>query len=380
MMLVMCLAMMPAVFGAVDPKDAQSLSDANKAYNEGKYAQSAQLLEELTRRQPTFAEAYRMLGHAYYMLNRLDEARAAYLSALSQGRITTDLVARLVQIDQSSDRQAAVNAEASLLALLEPNDRQWQTLQADQLLRGGAAAEALTIYQSLQKGHAADAALWLRVANAHLRMEQHRQAALAFEMAWRLGDRTAAVARTLADLHARAEDPLAAAAWYAQAADLAPADAPTLLLRRAQALLTAGRNAEAQSVAKALTTAADSTIAARAHLMLGRIAYDARRSDQAAEHWAKAVAAGHDDSTLRSFIGSTAFNAGDYAKAVEHLLPLTQGPEPEPDHLRYAAEALMRSSRHAEARPLVLRYLELFGYDDKAATLVRSLAAATPTP
>ena len=369
----------PPVVGnsaAVAPEIAQVMNDADKAYNERRYDQAARLLENLTAKQPTFAEAFRMLGHCYYQLNRPDDARCAFLSALTQGRLTADMRARLVQIDQVADRAAALNAEASLLALLEPEDRQWQMLHADQLLRGGTPAEAMVIYQSLQRDHAAEAALWVRVGNCHLKLDRHTEAALAFQTAYHLGDRTANLPRTIAELLVRAEDPLAAAAWFARAAQIDPAQAADLRLRQAQALITAGRSAAAESVAASLTDSKDAALVAKAHLMLGRIAYESRRNELAVEHWSKALAAGHDDPRLRAFLGAAAFNAGHYAQAADYLLPLTQSPEPEPDHLRFAAESLLRTRRPGDARPILHRYLELFGYDDKAAAMIRSLAAA----
>jgi Flp pilus assembly protein TadD len=366
-----------AGLGAGSPQEiAQMLNDGTKSYNDANYEQAVKLLEDLTQKQPTLAEAFRMLGHSYYQLNRPADARRAFLSALTQGRLTADMLARLVQIDQAADRTAALNAEAALLSVLEPEDRQWQMLRADQLLLGGAAAESLVIYQSLQRGHTSDAALWVRIGNSQLKGDHRTEAALAFETAFHLGDRTANLPRTIAELHLRAEDPLAAAAWFARAAELEPAQADAMQLRRAQALIAAARPLAAEQVAATLTGSKDVALAAKAHLLLGRIAYEARRNDQAVEHWTKALAAGHDDPQLRAFLGAAAFNAGRYAQAAEHLLPLTRGPEPEADHLRFAAESLIRTNRPADARPLIHRYLELFGYDDKAAAMIRSLAAA----
>lgn len=359
------------------PQDAaQALSDASKAYNEAQYDTAVKLLEELTARQPALAEAFRMLGHSYYMLNRPVEARRAFLSALTQGRFTADMLARLVQLDQAADRPAALNAEAALLAMLEPEDRQWQMLRADQLMMGGAAAESLVIYQSLLKGHASDAALWVRVGNCQLKLDRRTEAALAFETTYHLGDRTPNLPRTIAELHLRAEDPLAAAAWFARAAELDPAQGEAMQLRRAQAIIAAGRPAAAQPIAQSLAQSKDPALAAKAHLMLGRMAYDARHNEQAAEHWSKALTSGHDDPQLRAFLGAAAFNAGRFDQASEYLLPLTTGPDPEPDHLRFAAESFIRTHHPDQARPIIHRYLEVFGYDDKAAALIRSLAAA----
>ena len=78
----------------------KTLIQAQKLYQNHKYTEAVEVLEEFLKDNPEHKLAYRLLGHTYFQLDRFEEARGAITKALNLGSLTSDVLLRLAQLYQ----------------------------------------------------------------------------------------------------------------------------------------------------------------------------------------------------------------------------------------------------------------------------------------
>jgi len=355
---------------ALAEENTTELRHAQKLYDDGKYQEAALALEEICKRQPTLADAHRLLGHAYYKLGRTDDARRALAQAVAHGRLTTDVLARLVQIDRQQNRNASLLAGLRLLMLIDSEDRAWDILYADDLESSGASAEAEHVYRRIIEDDPARGDVFVRLGNLYLRQHRNQEAAVAFVTACHLGESSPGLPKTIAELWFNAGDRRQALLWYERTLKLHDAPPESLLLRRAELLLWAEEFDRAEAAALPLAESSNRGLASKALLLLGQVAMQRNRPEEAVAHWEQAVQAGIAEPGILEFLGSHCFNSGQYGKAAGHLeRRLTTG-GPDKTLLRYLTISLIRSGEHERAKAAIETYLEHYGLDESAEQLI----------
>lgn len=362
--------------GSADAGSARAggnvLARARTLYEEERYPQARVLLERLVRAEPHRAEAHRLLGHVLVALEEPEAARAAYVRALQQGGLDAATLRRLVQVDREADRPRAVLASLGLLQVLEPEEPRWALLYGDTLARLGEEAAATAVYRSLAESGAVPEA-WLRLGNAHLRAGRLQEAAGAFETAWELGAESAELARTLGDVWHGLDEPATAVAWYDRLLARQDPPAPADRLRRAELLLATGRADAAREAAEGVRNDAGGALAGRAGLLLGRIANHQGREDDAERHWSDARVQGQAPADVLAWLGSRAYNRGDYARAAELLGERLRSGGPDAELRRFLVLSLLQSDQPEAARTELERYVARHGMNADAEALTRRM-------
>lgn len=356
--------------------DARSLSDAQTALNNSNHQRAVELLLSLRAKYPTLGEIPRLLTHAYHALGQTDKARETALAAISVGRLTSDVLVRLAQIDQQRDDRLALLNTVRLLTIVEADDYQWRLIYGDLLADSGQLEESRGVFQSLVDERPESADLYLRLGDIATRLGDPEAAATNLETAWNLGADNTRLARTIAGLQQQLGNDIAAVAWIERAVAASPSSDEKLQLEHAQLCWNAEQTERAAAAARPLINSPTDEIAAQAHVLLGRIAMGNQEVDAAISHWREATARGVDSPQLLAVIGADYFNKGDFNRAAAVLKRVVDGAEAaEEQHLRFLVTSLIRAADLSNARTYLRHYVEQFGMSDAAKQLVRLYVA-----
>jgi tetratricopeptide (TPR) repeat protein len=389
----------------VSPEDAEALKSAQAAYDAGKYADAVKLLAPLRAKYPDEADIPRMLAHAWFELGDFDAARQSALAAIAAGRLSSDLLGRIAQIDQRRDDRIAVLNAVRLLTFVEPGNRQWRLVYADLLAAAGSLDEGAAVYRELFAEQPASADVAFRLGNVLVKQERFAAAATALETAWRLGAADPRLPLVIAGAWQSLGDDRQALAWIERASAVAAKPDPQLVLQAAQiqfqlgdldrAAATANPLVASAADAPAIDTPAPEKIRSHAHVLLGRIATAQGNVGAAIAHWRQAVQSGNDSEQLLAVLGAHYYNAGDYATAAKVLRRVVEGGSKRGDAegdgsasestadeqvLRFLVASLLRCGDAAAARDFLRQYIERHGLNDEAKSLVRALATANVKP
>lgn len=359
-----------AAAAPLTPEEAKQLEAARTAQEAGNHAAAVQTLETLRQVHGDVADIHRLLGHSYAALNRADEARESLTQAIALGRLSSDVLARLAELERREEDLPALIADLRLLVALDPGNDAWRLTLADALVAGGATEEAALIYEHAMQMHPS-AAVALRLGNVALQQQRHEQALDQLELAWRMGDRTPSLPRTLGDLAFKAEQPRRALEWYDLAQQLEPAQASTIAMRKAELRLNAG---DLEGAERELAGIAEKT--ADAHVLLGRIRLEQERVDEAVKHFEQAERLGRVDTQLLTYLGAYHFNRGQYAQAVPYLQRRMNSGAADVALHRQLIISLIESGQKDKATQAASRMIEEFGLDAATPLLPRLTAAA----
>jgi len=364
----------PAFGVDLSASESAKLRQAQAAQGEGEHDKALELLEPIWKKHPREGDLIRLMAHSYFELGRLKEARDAAVTAIGLGRMSSDLLVRIAQIDRQRGDDLATLNTVRLLTVTQPDDVTWRMLYGDLLLSMGRADEAHAVYRRLVDADPVRADLWSRLGNAQIRQERLEQAAASFETAWHLGQRDASVAKILAGLHQRLGHGEATTVWVERA--IAQGDEPDARdrLRQAQFLDRLGDTDRARAIALELTKSAPAEIVGQAWVLLGHMALRRGDPEAAVKHWQSAGDAVVQQEGLTKALGSLHFNQRRYAEAARFFaLHLEQTPgDREVSLLRIRCELL--SGKTAEARGHVLSHLEQFGMDPSLVPIIRQLS------
>ena len=352
------LTMLTSIAAAapLTPEESQRLQAAQAAQAAGDHAVAVQALEALRAQHPDVADIHRLLGHSYAALGRDDEARQSLIQALTLGRLASDVLARLAELEQREQDAPGLISTLRLLVVLEPQNPQWRLALADALVAGGAYEEAALIYEDSMRA-APTAATALRLGNLALKQKQPEVALEHLELAWRLGDRTPSLPRTIADL-AFSLQPRRAIEWYNRTQSLQPSAATHAALRKAELYLQLD---DPEGAARELLVLPADAASAETHLLWGRVRLAQERVEDAVGHFQQARQSGRTDAQLLAYIAAFYFNQGDYAVAATHLRQRIDLGEASVELHRRLALALLESGQHAQARGAIIAIIAEFG-------------------
>lgn len=364
----------------LSPEDAQQLREAQLAVRAKHFDEAVKLLEKLRTKYPAEVDIPRFLTHAYFGLGEYEKARKTALLAINRGHLTSDLLARLAQIDQQRDDRLALLNTVRLLTVVEDNDDQWRLIYGDLLAGSGALRESASVYRSLIEDKPDSAALHARLGSVLLEEERYNEAVSVLETAWHLGASGARLPRSLAGAWQRLGDDRRAVVWLERAAAIGDAD-PALALQLGSQLLSLGELDRAEKQIATLTSSVDPGIKVQAHVLLGQIAMSRDDVTAAIGHWQQATELGSDSPKLLKVLGAHYYNASQFERAAGFLRRAVEAEDGiDEENLRFLIISLIRNNDKENSREYLRQYIELHGLSDSAKQLVCSWIAIQAEP
>jgi len=356
----------------LSPEDAQQLREAQLAVRAKHFDEAVKLLEKLRTEYPAEVDIPRLLTHAYFGIGEYEKARKAALSAINRGHLTSDLLARLAQIDQQRDDRLALLNTVRLLTVVEDNDDQWRLIYGDLLAGSGALRESISVYQSLIEDKPDSAALHARLGSVLLEEERYNEAVSVLETAWHLGASGSRLPRSIAGAWQRLGDDRRAVVWLERAAAIGATD-PAVALQLGSQLLSLGELDRAEKQIATLTSSDDPSVKVQAHVLLGQIAMSRDDVNAAIGHWQQATELGSDSPKLLKVLGAHYYNAGQFGRAAGFLRRAVEAEDgTDEENLRFLVISLIRYNDKENSREYLRQYIELYGLSDNAKQLVRS--------
>lgn len=328
--------------------DFERIRAAQNAYNNGKQAEAAKLLEPLRSK--------------YAMLNQL-RSRSPYLyrRLLSKYPVLAEMPRLLAQADQRPSQAATGRSTA----------RKAST--------SGSSSTDVVKYRKLLKEKPESGKLHWQLGNALLRGLDFRAAAVELETAWHLGQTNAQIPIKLAATWQELGDDRQALAWMQRAVS---SNAKTDDLLRLELMQLCWKEKEfehAQDAAEPLLTSEKPEVQSQVHVLLGQIALENDQVDVAIKHWEQAIETGLTSPKLIVAVGAHCYNAGDFQAAAKYLeQAMSDENEVTEENLRFLVLSLLKKGDLTNARPYLRQYIELHGLSGNARKLVR-LLALTPT-
>lgn len=367
--------------------DRKLLAKASELIGQKRYKDASSLVEGVLKRAPNEPDGWRLRGHIAFATGAREEARKAFLEALSLGRFSADVVGRLVIIDRDAGRKQAWLSELRLMLMLEPENEGWRRLLIEAAHEAGELALERRLLGELRAESPADGELVLRMGLIAWQQGERETALAELSLAWELGRRKAGLAGRIAALAASLERPSVALRWL----DRVKTPSREQQSLRARLLRDVGSLDAAAKLAESLA-AGDDAIARGAAELRARIALDrlgdgaADESDEAAraaigklegevvQWWQRARKLGAKDPRLLSALGVTLRRRGKDAEAAEVFAEAVRLGESRSSILRARVEALHAAGRADDARAALCDYVARHGYDSGAEWLVRKLA------
>lgn len=359
----------------VDPavRNREDALRAQRSFDAGRNEQAVSLLRALHARGAGGGDTYALLGHALFALGKPREARAAFVEALARGRLSSDVVLRLVEIDRARGDPVTALEGLRLAGLLLPDDARLPLAAADAAAEAGRFDEAERGYERVLEKTPDSADIFLRLGNVYLKEQRHDDALEAFRTADALG--ATGVTRLIAELYLARGDSQSAAAAYERMLAEGGSDAE-LELRCAELDLAAGDREAALRHGVHVAATASGPVAARAHVLLGRAKAAAGDTDGAMGEFEKALAAGAEATELHAVLGMHFYRAGNHAKAVPHLRAALRDGAPDRQRQTALVESLLALGKSDAARAATVRLIEAHGIDERTERLIARLADA----
>ncbi|MEM6673304.1 MAG: tetratricopeptide repeat protein [Planctomycetota bacterium] len=381
---VAVVAIAPLAVGqsqGLTPDQAEALRSAQALQREGRHTAAVAALEALRRERPDVPALPRLLSYSLFELDRPEEARAAAVDAIGLGRLTPDLLTRLVQIDRGRGDAAVVLDEVRILTILDPGNPTWRRYRAELLAASGRLPAAETAFRAILDDSPSDAEAWVGLGNSLVAGGSTGDAASAYETAWILGRRSPEIADRVAGLEQQSGDLASAVQWLERAEALSPDADGRRAMRSARLLASVGRDDEALETAARLADAEAPDVAADASLLCATIALRAGSLDEASARLEEARNRGVSGAALTDALGRSYFVRGDHALAARWLAEVADG-DAGPDVFRLLARARIEAGELDLAREAIVSYVERRSLDDVARSLIaayRSARAAAAT-
>lgn len=358
----------------------KNLIQAKKLYQDHKYQEAVDVLEEFIQDNPEHKLAYKLLGHSYYQLDRFEDARVAITKALNLGSVTSDVLLLLAQLYQSDHNLPAALNALRVANIIEPEKSDILLNLGQTAQNANLDAEAESAYRAALSLDPSQTGVWLRLANLNLKKNHHHKAILGFLMAYYLGDSSENLITHIAELYVKLDDPESAIFWYSQIETSDTNQQEKIQLRRAQLSLASGNLDQANRLAETIIQAKDKTVRKDALLLLGQIAQNQNNAQLASRHWQSAVALGSVDQTILAWLGQYHYQQKEYKKAAQFLTRAQAIDHPDTVlHLQLIA-SLIHTNNLPNAREQLIKYLEHHGLDQQVRRYIALFASAVPTP
>lgn len=356
-------------------EDVRTLRKAQHAVNTHQHDEAVKLLLPLQSKYPTLGDIPRLLTHAYHGLGDFERSRKAALDAINAGRLTSDVLVRLAQIDQQRDDRLALINTVRLLTVLEAESDDWRLIYGDILANSGAFRESATVYQSLIDGIPDSALLQMRLGNVLLKLDQLNDAVVSLETAYHLGAADSRLPLTIAGVWQRLGDHRRAVAWMDRALAIGPAD-ELLQLQLAQQLFGLKEFDRARQQAEPLSRSTKPQLKSQAHLLLGQIAMNRGQSELAIQHWQQSVASRIDAPNVLKSLGAHYYNSGNFERAAEFLARAVDAEDgTDEENLRFLVISLIQSANQEDGRRYLRWYIERQGLNGDAKKMIQLLVS-----
>lgn len=360
--------------GDFTKEDAEKVMQAQKAAGNGQHTRAIQILNEVKKRYPNEPDLPRLLTHSYYELEQFNAARKAAVEAIGLGRLSNDMLTRLVQIDQQLGRRLSMLQTVRLLTITDPSNSDWHLLLAGMLMENNQYAEAEAIYRKLGPKSKNQAELWSHIGQAQYKQEQYSNAVISFETAWRMGHRTQTIARQLAGLYQRLGDSEMALNWIEKTLSMMDQIDHQLQLQQTQLLLSIGESDRARTIAQQLVKVNDNSIAGQAAVVLSYIALQKQETQRAIEAINSAESFGVYESRLNSALGKLYFNNKEYTKAGKRFAKHAQQNPEDETHSMLAVRAFLLAKDIKNTESQLQNYIAEFGMDAQAREIIQQMA------
>ncbi len=193
------------------PTAADHARAGNTAYRAGRYSQAVRSYEQALKLEPSRAVQLN-LGHAHLRLEQWDRAIRAYARAEP-----ADAWSWIAECHLRRGRVAEAERALTAHLTLTPGDADAEARRATLLARLGRHESALLAYRDKSRQHPDDPK-WLRLIAQELSaLGRADETMTALEVAWRLGDRSNGLGRTLGDLCLSRDLYAEAASYYERA-------------------------------------------------------------------------------------------------------------------------------------------------------------------
>ncbi|MGH9749013.1 MAG: tetratricopeptide repeat protein, partial [Candidatus Polarisedimenticolia bacterium] len=233
-------------------KDASASLDftlGNLYFQQGNMEKAAERYRIAVAKFPNFRRAHRNLGLVEVREGRNIEATRSFARTLELGGGDAILYGLLgYSYTAQGDFLAAEAAYRSAL-LLQPGNDEWRLGLARCIFKQQKHQEAAALLDVLLERHPDRAEFWLLQANAFIALKQPLRAAENLEVVRRLGKATADSQYLLGDIYVNEGLMDLAAAAYAAALEIDPAQPAGRPLRSAEALVARGAMAPGRSLA-----------------------------------------------------------------------------------------------------------------------------------
>lgn len=367
----------------VAPADAQTLAAAQQALSSNDPQQAATLAQQFVNNQPNEGDGWRVLAAAQHQLGNNAAARESAVKAITLGRLTDDMLTRIMQIDMQQNRHASVAAAASLLSMIEPDNTTWQLVRGQALLENKEYEAASQAFQAIADSQPSNANTWAHLGNASLKLNNLTAAAAHYETAWHLGNNDPALPVTLTRIYLSMDDPEQAENWHARARQLDIDIKSAVTLNLAQALVRSKNYSRAKPLLDQLSDGGTSTnpdedaatINARAMVLLATIAADEGDIPKAVAHLEAAAKVDSIDPTPLRFIANYYLKQNDLKSAAAYLARAADAGANDAQTLAQLIGLYIQLGNAAQARARLIEYIEGHSLDSQAGGLITKLAA-----
>ena len=355
------------------PEEAQELERAQELLRTNDAAGALRIFDTLLQNHEANGALHRMRGHALVDLERDTQAREAFLQALQHGELTSDVFARLMEIDYRSGRSTAMLASTEFLVLLDPERRDWKRLYADLLLTSGEPAASRVVLNDLLERDYANPELHERLSRVAQQLGETELAVKELELAYHLGQRDASTMRRLESLCLACGEAGEALGWSVANNE----SDPSAVIRRAEMSLSLGDENRAHELATGLLAAADAQleegVRSRARNVLGRVALARGDVDAAVDQWRQATSLSTTNPQLARYIGARLFDRGEFEAARRFLELGLDGTSSARAACELFAACHLEEGNAAPARAAILDYLKAYGPDAPIEVLIKRL-------
>ena len=353
----------------------RELNQARRLFVDGKYKEIIQELEKSIQSDSLSSDGYYLLGHTYLKLDRLEDARQAFVETIQNGYWASDVFDRLAYIDKRNGRELNVMVSLELATILDPENSNYTLVLADEAVAAGRLEFAHAAYRQLVRIHPEDSGLHLKRGDLYLRLKDFQRALLAFQSAYYLGHQSELNIRNIAELYDQLGDFEEAVFWYDRLIEKQTERSSQLCLRQAQLLLQLGDMRNARHKAEGVLEDDIGEEYSSAHFLLGHIAMKEDDPDLAIRHWEKAMEDPGMHGKVSAMVGKYYSSRGQHERAIPYFQMAMRVDGTDASVLRTLVDSFIHTKNIEKAMSTLTWYLENYGLDEYAQILAKKISA-----
>ena len=356
--------------------DRNELNHVRHLFVDGKYEETIQELEKFIQSETMSSDGYYLLGHAYLKMERLKDARLAFVEVVKSGQWASDVFDRLAYIDKREKRELGAMVCLELAMVLDPENLNYGLVLADAAIAVGRLEFAHAVYSQLVGIHPGEPGLHLRRGDLCLKQNDLRGALLSFQVAYHLGQGSGLNIRNIAELHGQLGHFEEAISWYEKLVENETENPGRIRLRQAELSFEIGDMAKARDKAGNAIDNGTGEQLPGARLLLGHIAMKEGDMDLAIRHWEKAM----DDPMMHGKIGAIVGKyhslRGRHEKAISCFQKAMHANDVDASVLRTLVGDYLNVNNIEKAMSTLTWYVEKHGLDEHAQRLAKQVAAS----